>query len=139
MSSTVADGATRQRRRRPLPFPNARLFWRRFRRHKLAMAGLVVTLLLYLIALFAEPIAPFNPDPRQRAAGLPPAAGDPLVRRRRVPSLCLAFRLARDPATLAATYVPDPNREVYLGVWVKGDPYNLWGLFPADPSSVRPA
>ena len=51
----------------------------------------------------------------------------------------MAYRLARDPVSLAATYVPDPHREVYLGFWVKGDPYNLWGLFPADHHLFGPA
>ena len=36
--------------------------WLRFRRHKLAMAGLVVTVLIYLVAIFAEFVAPFNPE-----------------------------------------------------------------------------
>jgi peptide/nickel transport system permease protein len=40
--------------------------------------------------------------------------------------------LARDPVSLSATYVPDPHREVYLGFWVKGDPYYLWDLIPAE-------
>ena len=128
MSSTVADGAAPQRAPAAIISERA-LFWRRFRRHKLAMAGLVVTLLLYLIALLAEPIAPFDPDhgnarlvyhPPQAIHWFDDGGFHPYV---------VAYRLARDPATLAATYVPDPHREVYLGVWVKGDPYTMWGLF----------
>ncbi len=37
------------------------LFWRRFRRHRLAMGGLVVILLLILMAIFAPYIAPYDP------------------------------------------------------------------------------
>ena len=37
----------------------SRLIWRRFRRHKLAMLGAIVTLGLYLVAAFAEFLAPF--------------------------------------------------------------------------------
>ena len=40
----------------------------------------------------------------------------------------VAYRLARDPATLAATYVPARSRSLSQ-VWVKGDPYTVWGLF----------
>lgn len=36
--------------------------WRRFRRHKLAMAGFLVLVLLYLSAILAPLIAPFEPD-----------------------------------------------------------------------------
>ncbi len=58
----------------------ARLTWLRFRRHKLAMFGLVITLLMYLIALFAEFVAPFNPDKKQFSTCIPPPAGDPFLR-----------------------------------------------------------
>ena len=36
----------------------ARLFWLRFRRHRLAMVGLLVTSVMVFLAVFAEPIAP---------------------------------------------------------------------------------
>ena len=39
-----------------------RLFWWKFRRHKLALASLVIVVLLYLVAAFAEFLAPFPPD-----------------------------------------------------------------------------
>lgn len=46
------------------------LFWRRFRRHRLAMASLVVILLLILMALFAPWIAPTTlwPSPGGRTS-----------------------------------------------------------------------
>ena len=50
-----------------------RLMWWSFRRHWLAMTGLAVVLLLYLIALFAEFVAPFDPqDANRRALFHPP-------------------------------------------------------------------
>jgi peptide/nickel transport system permease protein len=36
--------------------------WKRFRRHKLAMAGAVVLLIMVLIAIFAWKLAPFDPN-----------------------------------------------------------------------------
>lgn len=38
------------------------LVWRKFRRHRLAMFGGVLTLLLYVIAIFAPFVAPFGPN-----------------------------------------------------------------------------
>ena len=32
------------------------LMWRKFRRHRLAMVGGTVTILIYLVVLFAEPV-----------------------------------------------------------------------------------
>ena len=39
-----------------------KLVWWRFRKHRLAVVGTVVVILIYLIALFAEFVAPFTPD-----------------------------------------------------------------------------
>ena len=39
----------------------ARLFWLRFQRHRLAMIGLVITVALALLAVFAETVSPFDP------------------------------------------------------------------------------
>lgn len=36
--------------------------WRRFRKHKLAMAGAVVLILMVLIAIFAHQLAPYDPN-----------------------------------------------------------------------------
>jgi peptide/nickel transport system permease protein len=36
--------------------------WRRFRKHKLAMAGSIVLLLMVLIAIFAHQLAPYDPN-----------------------------------------------------------------------------
>lgn len=37
-------------------------FWRRLRRHRLAVAGFVVLILMILIAVFAKQLAPFDPN-----------------------------------------------------------------------------
>ncbi len=37
-------------------------FWTRFRRHRMAIAGVVVLSILFLIAIFAKQIAPFDPN-----------------------------------------------------------------------------
>ena len=39
-----------------------RLMWWAFRRHRLAMAGMIVVGLLYLVAAFTEFLAPFDPE-----------------------------------------------------------------------------
>jgi len=47
-----------------------KVFWRRFRRHRLAMASLVVILLLLLVALLAPWIAPHDPFAQPRGEDL---------------------------------------------------------------------
>jgi peptide/nickel transport system permease protein len=50
--------------------------WRRFRRRKVAIAGVVVLFLMIFVAIFANAIAPFNPDFQDPAwTGYPLAPG----------------------------------------------------------------
>ena len=53
-----------------------RLFWWKFRRHKLALASLVIVVLLYLVAAFAEFLAPFPPDLSKQMADAFRKGGD---------------------------------------------------------------
>jgi peptide/nickel transport system permease protein len=120
----------------------ARLTWLRFRRHKLAMIGLTITVLLYAIALFAEFVAPFDPDhSNARLVFHPPQTIHFLERDAEglhFRPYVNAFRLKRDPVTLAPMYVPD-DRHVYLRFFATGDAYNMWGLFPARLHLIGPA
>jgi peptide/nickel transport system permease protein len=114
-----------------------RLMWWAFRRHRLAMAGLAVVSTLYVIALFVEFLAPFDPnaaDPRNvyhppqlvRFIDVQPDGSwqiRPHVR---------AMKQERDKFTLQITFTPDPTRKIYLGWFAKGTPYELWGLVPME-------
>jgi peptide/nickel transport system permease protein len=119
-----------------------RLIWWRFRKHRLAMAGLVVTLFIYLVAAVPEFFA-VN-DPAQQAARQvyhPPHPvhffDDGAWRPHFV-----AMRLRRDPVTLEPTFTVDPSRKIGLSLFVRGADYHLFGLIPtnihlvgsADPS-----
>lgn len=57
-ASTIAEAQDERRRARS----GFRAFWRRFRRNRLAIVGLVVLALLYAAALLAPWIAPHDPD-----------------------------------------------------------------------------
>ncbi len=49
--------------------------WRRLKKNKMAMVGVVVTILMNLSAIFAELVSPFDPTTQQRWTGaLPPGA-----------------------------------------------------------------
>ena len=120
----------------------AYLTWLRFRRHRLAMAGLIVVVLMYCIAAFAEVVAPMSPDHSNgRLVYHPPQAIhwiDSTPDGWHLRPYVVPLRSARDPVTLAARYVPDPSRKVYLGLFVHGDPYRFWSLWPGDIHLVGP-
>ena len=121
-----------------------RLMWEVFRRHRLAMIGATVVLLLYGIGLFAEFIAPFNPDAsRSRDVYHPPqrlhlidAQADGSWR---IQPYVYAMKQARDPFTLATTYQIDTEQKIYLAFFAEGAPYELWGVFPMDTHLVTAA
>jgi peptide/nickel transport system permease protein len=76
------------------PRSQLRLFGRRFFRHKLALAALVVLLVFYLLALFAPQVAPYELTPR--------LTGDVLLGARKGPSGAHWFgtdELGRDQLT----------------------------------------
>jgi peptide/nickel transport system permease protein len=110
-----------------------RLMWWAFRRHKLAMTGLVIVALLYLVALFAEFFAPYDPDaavarhvyhPPQAVHFFDTAEDGSWNFRPHVQGM----RLSRDRFTLQTTYAPDPGQKIDVGFFVKGTPYRLWGV-----------
>jgi peptide/nickel transport system permease protein len=110
-----------------------KLMWWSFRRHRLAMLGGIVVLLLYAVALVPDFLATTDPG-RQNARAVyhPPQAlhlfdtsdGGWSFRPHVIP-----MRLVRDPVTLAPTFTPDPNRRVYLRFLGEGYEYQLFGLF----------
>ena len=112
------------------------LVWWAFRRHRLAMAGLVVTVIMYIIAILPGFFAVNDPSQQNaRAAFHPPQAlhlidtsedGSWSVRPYIYP-----YVLKRDPKTLAAVYAQDRTRKVYLQIFAQGYEYSVFGLFNA--------
>ena len=108
----------------------AALIWRGFRRHRLAMASLIVLGFLYFIAAFAEILAPYDPhEVNARYTYAPPQAihwfeDDSWRFRPHVHGL----KVEVDPEALRRTFVPDPDVTYDIKFWVEGDSYMFWGL-----------
>ena len=99
-----------------------------FAKHKLAVVSLRLLVLLYLIALFAEFIAPGVPATRDLThAYCPPQ----LVRWNPTNGLhVLAMKRDVDPITFRKTYVEQKDDPIPLKFFAEGAPYNLFGLIP---------
>jgi peptide/nickel transport system permease protein len=111
------------------------LIWWRFRKHRVAVFCSVVLLVFYLVALFAEFVAPYNPDEISGRYKLvqptkvtffdpdgqfvPWPGVNPLV-------------ASRDPNTLRLSYVPDTAIWYPIQFFVRGSEYKLWGIIPMD-------
>jgi peptide/nickel transport system permease protein len=104
------------------------LIRRRFVKHRLAVAGLYVLTLLYLMAIFAEVVVPYRPNTRNIDYGYCPPQ---LVRLNLRDGLHTnALRVVVDPITFQRSYVELRDKPVPLGFFVAGEPYRLWGLVP---------
>ncbi|HRY26643.1 MAG TPA: ABC transporter permease [Geminicoccaceae bacterium] len=119
-----------------------RLMWWSFRRHTLAMVGLVIVLLLYLIGFFAEFVAPFDPQSASAKHVYHPPQMihfiDSTEEGWRIKPWVQAYTFERDKFTLQTTFKPDEGKRIYLSFLGKGTPYELLGLFPAERRLLVP-
>ncbi|RUZ80806.1 ABC transporter permease [Mesorhizobium sp. M7A.F.Ca.US.006.01.1.1] len=111
------------------------LAWRRLKRSWTGMAGLWLVVLLLVMAVFAEFIAPM--DPKVTDVGFAPPQvprfhdrDGGFTARPRVYALADSADL--DPVTFQPVVGPDYDHPRLLGFFVHGAPYKLFGLLPAD-------
>ena len=111
------------------------LIWWRFKKHRIALICGVLLAVFYVIALFAELVAPYDPNEVNGRYKLVPPVHltfiDPDGSFVPWPGVNLLV-MSRDPETLRITYVPDPSTWYPLQFFVHGTPYKLWGLVPMD-------
>ena len=111
-----------------------KLIWIRFKRHRLAMTGGIVVLVFYLVALFAEFLAPY--DPKLRDSSRVQVA--PMALRVRDhdgnfrPPFSYDLTKTRNMQTLAVIYTEERGRRIPLRFLVRGDTYAMWGLWEGD-------
>jgi peptide/nickel transport system permease protein len=109
------------------------LMWWRFTKHKLAVAGSVVVLLLYVVAIFAEFLAPYDPNNFSSQYKLaPPQRIRFIDTEGRVSLRPFVYELQRErnPETLAWVYSNNTDRKHYVRLFVRGAPYEMWGQIP---------
>jgi peptide/nickel transport system permease protein len=103
---------------------------RRFVRHKLGMASFFLLIVLYVMALGCEFLAPTTRNWRNLAYSYCPpqpvqfSFGDGFY--------VNAMSRYDDPVTFARSYTIDESVRVPLGFFVRGEPYKLWNLINWD-------
>ncbi len=109
-----------------------KLVWWRFRKHKLAMVGLVVTLLMYLIAVFCEFSAPTTRDAHHANYAYAPPQWVRVSVSSSPHLFAYGYKSTVDPDTLERKFVVDKTQKIPLSFFVKGEKYKMWGLFSSD-------
>ncbi|MCC5845259.1 MAG: ABC transporter permease [Verrucomicrobia bacterium] len=105
------------------------LIRKRFIRHKLAVFALFVLVVFYLIAAFAEFIAPHAPQWRDLDYMFAPPQIPKFSLRHGIHTDALVP--AHDPVTLQKDYRAS-GEKVPLAFFVRGEPYRFWGLIPME-------
>ena len=120
-----------------------KLFWLSFIKHKAAVAGLIIVVTLYLVAAFAEFIAPMDPNASSaRFTYAPPQAlhltyTDDTGASHfglNVPSLSMKI----DPVAIRRVFAPDPSKPIPVGFFVKSQPYLLMDIIPMQRKLIGP-
>jgi peptide/nickel transport system permease protein len=108
------------------------LMWWKFRKNKLAIVGAVVGILFYVMALLVEFVAPKSVDwllpdyvyaPPQQIHFFQEGRFEPYVN---------GLKFERDPLSLRKSWVVDEETRIPLGLFVRGETYQLLGFITSD-------
>lgn len=117
------------------------LIWWRFREHKIALISGVVVILIYLVALFAEFLAPFSPDvvnaqylyaPPQTLHLFDTSDGIKFA------PFVFGYKSTVDAAAGRRIFTLDETQKIPVGFFVKGEEYTFLGLFTASRRLIGP-
>ena len=105
----------------------------RFLKHRMAVIALGVLVLLYLCALFAEFVSPYNPRSiNSKYTHAPPQRIRIFYSGKLSSPFVFPVVKGRDPQTLATQYTEDKDTPLRLRLFVRGDPYKLCGMIGSD-------
>ncbi len=105
------------------------LIWWRYRRHRVAVFSTFVVLIFYLVAVFSEFVAPYDPEAKFVKYKLHPPTQIHIVDADgawRLPFIYQTVR-ERDPETFRNTYHENTAIRHPIRLFSKGEEYQLWG------------
>lgn len=111
------------------------LMWWKFRKHKMAIIGGIVIVLFYILALFCEFIAPYDPVWYSAAHKF---ISPQRVRffdaegRFHLRPFVYGLKSEKNPETLRVTYTEDVTRIYPIQFLTRGSMYEFWGLWKTD-------
>ena len=115
-----------------------KLVWWRFRKHRLAVVGTVVVILIYLVALFAEFVAPFTPDAFDADYTYAPPQRLHFFDEDGFGLYVYGYSSKLNEETLVRTFEVDETKKVPVRLFAQGNTYKLWGLFESDLHLIGP-
>ncbi|WP_018855674.1 ABC transporter permease [Rhizobium sp. 42MFCr.1] len=108
-----------------------RLFWLKFKKHKIALASLVVIVFMYLVAAFADFIAPFDPNATNARFTYAPPQGISLLLNGSLRPHVNQLKMTLNTESMRREFAPDPAKPIPVGFFVPAaEPYTLLGFIP---------
>lgn len=110
------------------------LMWRKFRSHRLAMVGVIILIIIYAAAVFAEFVAPQSPHTvDRRHVNAPPQKLQFIDDKGfRLRPFVYGYTSSRDPKTFRMRYEVDYTKKHPIYFFVRGEAYQFWGLWETD-------
>jgi len=108
-----------------------KLMWWKFRRHKMALISAVFVILLYLVAIFCEAVAPYDPEDYFLKYKMAPPTKIHIRDAEGRFHLPFVYRIDRtqDPVTYRDIYNEDTSTRYPITFFGRGSEYELWGLW----------
>src|SRR5256886_14255225 len=108
------------------------LIWWRFRKHKLAVVGTIIVVVLYLVALFADFFAYVDPTESEAQRSLMAPQSIHWIDDGSFKPFVYALKGTRDPLTFKRVYVPDTSKKIPVTFFGRGEPWQVLGFIPTD-------
>lgn len=132
----------RQRRERVVVAGQWQLTWWKLRRHRLAVVGGVVTLVIYAVAIFAGFLAPYSPDTYSARYTFAPPQTLHLFQETpagwQFSPYVNGYTVEVDLNAGRRNFVIDPEVRYPVGFLVQGEPYRLLGFIESRTHLIGP-
>ena len=112
-----------------------KLMWWKFRKHRLATIAGPILVVMYLIAIFCEFLAPVEPLRRHSNYLHAPPSNVRFVGSDgsfSIRPFIYHMEMGRDPVTFRRVYVEDTSRRYYLSLFPRSERYYMWGFIPLE-------
>ena len=107
-----------------------RLFWLKFKKHKIALVSLFVILFMYFVAAFADFIAPFDPNANNARYTYAPPQGISLFIDGSFAPHVNGLKMTLNTESMRREFAEDPAKQLRVGLFVPAKPYHLLGFIP---------
>jgi peptide/nickel transport system permease protein len=111
-----------------------KLMWWKFRKHKMAVGSGIFLILIYIVAVFCEFVAPYDPEETFIRYKLAPPTNIHLIDSQGKLHFPFVYEIVRtrDPKTLRNIYTENPDTIYPIKLFIHGTPYRFWGQWETD-------